>query len=407
MVHQQGDRAVARTQPQPNDGIRFSWHSRLADFDRDAWDALALPLDTPLLEYEWLNLMETSGSIAPPNGWGPCHLGVWQGDRLIGAAPLYLKSHSAGEFVFDHAWADLAGRLGIDYYPKLVGMSPVTPVVGYRFLLDPMIDAQRLTAAMLTGIEAFCRRQNLSGFSFLFADDKWSPALQTYGMQPWRHQRFVWQNENFKTFADYLRRFKTNQRRNIKRERQLVEQQGVKVGVYAGADIPPSWADLMYRFYEATNAKFGPWGCKYLTRHFFSGLFRRHHHRMIIIAAHAADDPDLPVAMSLFLTKGDWLYGRYWGCRRETKALHFELCYYKPIEWCIAHGIHYFDPGAGSAHKVRRGFQSLANTSWHRFCDARLERIMADHIDEINQAEQAHIDELNRHLPFANHTAAN
>jgi predicted N-acyltransferase len=216
----------------------------------------------------------------------------------------------------------------------------------------------------------------------------------------------VWHNENFNSFNDYLGRFNSNQRRNIKRERHLIAQQGIDVRVYTGSDIPLPWADLMYRFYETTNAKFGPWGCKYLNQSFFAGLFERHQDRLVIIAAHAADEPDLPIAMSLFLTKGDWLYGRYWGYRREVKALHFEMCYYKPIEWGIAHGIRHFDPGAGSSHKVRRGFQSRANASWHRFCDARLERIMADHIDQINHAEQAHIDELNRFLPFANHTMA-
>jgi hypothetical protein len=321
---------------------------------------------------------------------------------LVAAAPLYIKGHSAGEFVFDHAWADMATRLGIAYYPKLVGMSPFTPMRGYRFLVAPGEDEAALTDIMLDEIDRFCLRYQLSGCSFHFVDPHWQTLIAHPRFSGWVHQSYTWQNLRFKTFEDYLTCFNANQRRNVKRERRAMEKQGISLQVTFGEQIPHAYIPVMYDYYVRTNEKFGPWGCKYLNPSFFEGLYRHYRHRLVLVSAfNGKQDQGIPVGMSLLVTKGSRLYGRYWGCAEPIKDLHFNTCYYTPIEWAIARGIDSFDPGAGGPHKLRRGFSAVPNHSLHRFVNPRLRTIMRSHIDEINRLEQAQIDTLNQAIPFA------
>jgi predicted N-acyltransferase len=386
---------------QHSESYSFAWIQDISEIDKLAWDSMAAALATPFLEWDWLRLMEKSGSTTAAKGWLPNHLTVWSGRDLVAAAPLYIKGHSAGEFVFDHIWADVAGRLGIAYYPKLVGMSPFTPMVGYRFLIGPEVNESELTAMMLTEIDRFCRRHGVSGCSFLFVDPQWRQAMINQGFLGWLHQSYSWQNHDYRTFDDYLAIFNANQRRNIRRERKAVARQGLAMKIFTGEQIARQLPALMYRYYDRTNDKFGPWGCRYLTPSFFDGLHRHFRHRLVLVAAFAGNDPGAPVGMSMLIRKGQQLYGRYWGCSRPIDALHFNACYYAPIEWAIGQGIQRFDPGAGGAHKIRRGFRAEPNYSLHRFYDPRLHRIMATHIGEINRWEQDHIDALNRELPLA------
>lgn len=376
-----------------------AWLESIEEVPREEWDALAGPLETPILEWEWLRLMEASGSICPRTGWTPRHLTLRSGGRLLAAAPLYVKSHSAGEFVFDYMWADVAGRLGIRYYPKLVGMSPATPAVGYRFLIAPGEDEEALTGRMIGEIERFCRENRLGGASFLFADPLWAQRAARHGFLSWAHQSFAWENEGFATFEDYLAVFNKNQRRNIRRERQAMEEQGITVRPVRGEEAPEEWFALMYRFYDRTNAQYGPWAARYLTREFFLQL-PRYRRRLLFMAASRRGE-ERPLAMSLLLHKGTLLLGRYWGSFERLDSLHFNACYYRPIEWAIDHGVRRFDPGAGSAHKIRRGFRAVANVSLHHFTDLRLQRLMAAHLKEINRLEAEEIQEMNAGLPFA------
>jgi hypothetical protein len=377
------------------------WLKSIAEVDPAKWDVLAKPLDTPFLEWEWLHQMEISKSTAAETGWWPHHLTVWSRDQLIAAAPLYIKQHSAGEFVFDHVWADVADRLNISYYPKLVGMSPFTPMVGYRFLTAIGENEEVLTRYMVNEIEQFCRQYPISGCSFLFVDPQWRRLMINCGFISWLHQSFAWQNAAYQSFDDYLAVFNSNQRHNIKRERRSIAKNGITLKIFEGDQIPPAYFSEIYPFYERTNDKFGPWGCKYLKKSFFKGLADRYRHRMVFVAAFEEANPDSPLGLSLLVRKRDRLFGRYWGCSKEINYLHFNACYYRPIEWAIANGINRFDPGMGGYHKVRRGFTAVGNFSLHRFFDQRLEHIMNAHIEEINRLEQNHIDELNAELPFA------
>jgi len=390
---------VTKTENSPSYSI--AWKSRMSDIDRSAWNALALPLKTPLLEWDWLRLLEDSGSVRAETGWLPLHLTIWSENHLVGAAPLYVKGHSDGEFVFDHAWAHLAQRLGIRYYPKLVGMSPFSPVVGYRFLIDPSADAALVTRLMVNAIDAFCHTNKIVGCSFLFADPDWKAQMESLGFISWQHQSYAWKNRDFRSFEDYLAIFNTNQRRNIRRERRSIERAGICIRPLTGAEIPRRLFPLMYTYYSRTNDRYGPWGCKYLTKAFFEGLYHRFRHRLLLMAAFDGPENELPVGLSFLLTKNDRLYGRYWGCARKINHLHFNACYYSPIEWSIRHGVGLFDPGAGSPHKVRRGFAAVANHSLHRFYDPSLSQILIGHIDEINRHEQQVVDNLNAALPFS------
>jgi len=387
--------------PEASTRYTVAWHDRISAINQADWDTLAQPLKTPLLEWEWLRLLEDSGSLGPRKGWLPFHLSVRRGKQLVAAAPLYIKGHSAGEFVFDHAWANLAERLGIDYYPKMVGMSPFSPVVGYRFLIDPAEDETALTALMIQQIDQFCTRNQIHGCSFLFVDPDWGRQLNNLGFIGWLHQSYAWKNRGFDSFNDYLAVFNTNQRKNIKKERKSLKQFGIQMRALTGDQIPQPLFGLMYAYYSKTNDQYGPWGCKYLTPAFFKGLQHNYRHRLLLMAAFSASQDDRPIGMSFLLTKGDQLYGRYWGSRDFINHLHFNACYYDPIDWAIARRIKRFDPGAGSAHKIRRGFEAVPNHSMHRFYDRRIQQIMQTHIDEINRLEQEQIDTLNARLPFS------
>ena len=379
-----------------------AWIKDIAEVDKIAWNSLAKAMPSPFFEWEWLHQIEASGSTGAQTGWLPFHLTIWKEARLVAAAPLYIKGHSAGEFVFDHIWADVAGRVGIEYYPKLVGMSPFTPMIGYRFLIAADEDEEVLTGLMVKEIKALCSRFRLSGCSFLFVDPQWHQMLSSHGFIGWLHQSYAWQNSRFQSFEDYLAVFNANQRRNIKRERQAIESQGITIKILQGDEIPTAYFPLIYSLYERTNDKFGPWGCKYLTERFFEGLSRDFRHRLVVVAAFNGTQQTRPLGMSMLVTKGDQLFGRYWGASQNIRSLHFNACYYAPIEWAIANGIKQFDPGAGGPHKLRRGFTAIPNYSLHHFTDSRLQNIMQTHIGEINRLEQEQIDALNQRLPFAN-----
>ena len=377
-----------------------TWIDKIADIPPVEWDVLAKPLKTPFFEWTWLHNMEASGSATAKAGWQPCHLTVWRDNHLIAAAPLYVKGHSYGEFVFDHQWADLAYRLGIEYYPKLLGMSPFTPAVGYRFLIADGEDEEALTEVMIAAIDHFCDRHNISGCNFLYVDRDWRELMERHGFSSWMHHSSIWQNQEFNNFDDYLGIFNANQRRNIKRERKALEKYGLEMRMLTGDDINHSLFSAMYNFYSHHCDKFGWWGSKYLTKQFFEQLHHNYRHRVLLAAAYPEGNYQKPVGMSFCITKGDRLYGRYWGCFEEFDCLHFNACYYSPIEWAIANGIQQFDPGAGGGHKKRRGFPATPHHSLHRFYHQRLMQILRNHIAQINDMEQQQIDAINQQLPF-------
>ncbi|MEL6788640.1 MAG: GNAT family N-acetyltransferase, partial [Cyanobacteria bacterium J06607_15] len=274
-----------------------------------------------------------------------------------------------------------------------------TPAVGYRFLVAPGEDEGQITDLMVAAIDNFCDRNRLSGCNFLFVDPDWREMMEARGFSGWLHHGYIWSNRDFSCFDDYLKMFNSNQRKNIKRERKAVAKAGLYTKTYVGQDIPRHLYSEIYRFYSSTCNKFY-WGSKYLTRQFFEQLYPNYSDRVLLVVAYTEQDDQRPVGMSFCLQKGDRLYGRYWGCYEEYNALHFEACYYKPIEWAIANGIKMYDPGAGGRHKKRRGFPATANHSLHRFYNPRMAKVLHNYIDDVNRMSQEEITAINNNLPF-------
>lgn len=385
------------TQPRPN--LTLTWADGMRGVPREAWNALSGCEAFPFLEWDWLALTEESGSACGGTGWLPRHLLAWRGERLVGGVPLYVKGHSAGEFIFDHVWAEVASRLGMAYYPKLVGMAPFTPATGYTFLSAPGEDRDALAERVVRQITHLCWTMGLSGVNCNFVSEELAARLEPLGFSRWEHQGYVWENQGYGSLEDFWSLFRRSQARNVRRERAALRAQGIGVEMRVGSEITPRDMRLMHHLYVRTNAKFGPWGCRFLTREFFEQALDRLGHRLALATARRAGSSD-PLAMALFVHAGDRLWGRYWGCFEEVRRLHFEVCYHTPMEWAIARGIRYFDPGMGGVHKAKRGFVSVPCVSLHRFMDARLDGLLRAHIGEINALERAHIDEMNAQLPF-------
>lgn len=377
--------------------LTLRWCHDIREVAPEQWNRLIREDTSPFFHWEWLWGLESSGCATSKSGWLPCHLLVKQGGTLLAALPLYLKSHSQGEFVFDREWAAVAEQVGVSYYPKLVGMAPFTPANGYRPLIHPDGDPEQLWSVLLAGVDHFCRQEGIAICSFLYADPPWRARLEASGFVPRITHNYQWHNPGYATFEDYLAHFNANQRRNIKRERQSIPQSGLTFHTYTGRAIPAALFPLMYDFYSQTCAQFWNWS-KYLNRKFFQALdplFREH------VVFFAAQREERVVGMSFCIHKGDRLFGRYWGCDEEVKNLHFNACYYEPIAFAIEQGIRNFDPGAGGEHKIRRGFPATPQYSYHRFYAPRLERVIGPYLQRVNPLMLAELDHVNQQeVPF-------
>lgn len=379
--------------------LKIRWCHAIQEVDPVQWQALVTPEISPFLHWDWLYALEKSGSASRSTGWLPCHLVIEQEGSLIAALPLYAKGHSNGEFVFDQEWARVAHQLGESYYPKLVGMAPFTPATGYRPLIHPDVDPGSLWAVMVEAIDRFCRLQDLSVCSLLYVDPVWSDMMANSGFTPRITHNYQWRNHNYQTFDDFLAQFNANQRRNIKRERAAMEKSGIQIKIYEGSQIPADFLKIMYRLYSNTCEQFYNWS-KYLNKDFFLLLdpnFREH----LVFVVGEDTERHSPVGMSFCIRKGDKLFGRYWGCFDEVKFLHFNACYYEPIDWAIQQKIQIFDPGAGGQHKIRRGFPATPLYSYHRFYRPQLKRILIPHLSQVNPLMLAELDHINREdVPF-------
>ena len=376
------------------------WHRSIREIPQQQWDNLLAESVSPFYRWSWLAALENSGSVAPDQGWQPLHLSVWREEQLVAFAPLYLKGHSYGEFVFDQSFARLAGDLGLRYYPKLIGMSPVSPIQGYRFHLHPQEDAQELTAVMLRLIDEFAARNEILSCNFLYVDPTWKPLAEAAGCAAWVNQQSLWSADEKADFSDYLAGFNANQRRNIKRERKAVQKAGLSVTPISGSALTPALLSRMHGFYEQHCSRWGVWGSKYLQASFFDQLIEPALAQHVVLFSAHRGDPFDPVAMSLCVQDAQHLWGRYWGSDEEIDCLHFEVCYYAPIEWALQQGLMSFDPGAGGSHKRRRGFVARPHTSLHRWYDPRMDTLIRSWLPRANGLMQEEIEAINAELPF-------
>ncbi|MFP4048500.1 MAG: GNAT family N-acetyltransferase [Desulfovermiculus sp.] len=373
----------------------FTWHDSILGIKNSEWDTLDRALPTPFLSWEWLRLLETSGSVRPETGWQPRHLAVFRAGRLVAAAPLFIKTHSDGEFVFDRFFAQVAQSMDLAYYPKLVGMSPFTPIGAYQFLVDKDENQNRLIRVVQQEIGRFCQANSLSGCHYHFVDPGWGRELQGLGFHAWTHPGFAWQNKGYEGFEDFLARFRSNRRKSIKKERKSLASQGITCKALTGEDIREEHLAWMYDFYVHTNQRYFPWSCKYLTRDFFLGLEDDLKDHLLLLAAYRRGQTQ-PLGMSMLVYKGEQLFGRYWGGVDGVPFLHFNLCYYEPIQWAIHNRMQRFDPGMGGEHKLYRGFELVPNYSLHRIYVPEMQHVLAVSLHEVNTIQERRIMELNR-----------
>jgi len=371
----------------------------ITDISPGDWNNLVTPDTIPFLQWEWLSALEESGSVSPDTGWHPLHICLWEGERLAAAAPLYLRNSSDGEYIWDYFWAEAAETMGRRWYPKMTGAPATSPVEGYRFLAVPGIDLRAASVTLLDAAETLCRQNRIPSINLLWADPAWAEILPGLGYTPWDHSHYLWENSGFAAFDDYLALFSKNQRKNIRKEYSRHLEQGITIKVIPGEEAEESHYRRMFELFTITNDKFIPWDARWVNEDFFLRLEKTCRSITAFVEARR-DSTGETVAMAFLIRKGDRIWGRFWGAYEEVKDLHFAVCYYAPMDWCIQNHIRYFDPGAGSPHKIRRGFRAMRNRSWHKFFDPHLERLFKDNIAAVNRQEAAHLDALNAELPF-------
>jgi predicted N-acyltransferase len=345
--------------------------------------------DSPFVEHTWLECFEDAGCVGGEDddhavGWQPAHLALYDGKELVAVAPAYLKTNSEGEFVFDWAWADLARRIGLRYYPKLLLASPFSPVTGARVLVSPAWRGKRdeAVAAMAGAARQLSEEMKLSSSHALFLREDEASAWEHAGYSRRASVQYHWYNDGYKTFDDWVATFKSKKRNQLRREAAQPAKDGVRIVTLRPDEITPAIVAAMFRFYLTTVDKF-MWGRRYLNRRFFELVADRFRHRLAWVVAFRGD---VPIAGAFNLEKGDRLYGRYWGATAELPFLHFNVCYYHGIRYCIERGLSVFEPGAGGEHKLARGFRPTMMHSAHYVHNARFRAIIDDFLGREREA---------------------
>ena len=368
---------------------------RLADIAAAEWDACAGD-DNPFLCHAFLEALEASGSATRESGWQPQHLALEdEGGRLVGAVPLYLKSHSYGEYVFDWGWASAYERAGGRYYPKLQCSVPFTPVTGPRLLLRP--DAHPTAAdGLIAAMIELARRHKVSSLHVTFPTEAEWARLGAAGFLQRVGQQFHWQNDGYGSFDDFLAALNSRKRKQIRRERRDAMQGGIEIETLTGGAIEPRHWDAFYRFYRATSDR--KWGDAYLTRSFFALIGARMAERIVLVLA---KKDGRYVGGALNLLGRDTLYGRNWGCIGDFPFLHFEACYYRAIDFAIARGLKRVEAGAQGPHKIQRGYLPSPTYSAHWIRDPGFARAVADFVTRERIALESEMEQLEQEMsPF-------
>ncbi len=381
----------------PND-----YHIRVFDHMGDcpsaAWDTLLAHSERPtmFMRHAYLNALETSRSACADRGWQPHHVTLWQGEQMVAACPLYIKSHSYGEYVFDWAWARAYEQHGLSYYPKAVIAVPFTPVPGSRMLASETSHRFALARA----IEALLVSQGVSSLHVLFGDDSDAQALQQAQWMPRHQTQFHWTHQGWPDFDAFLQALSQDKRKKIRQERARVQSQGVSFTTLEGAAITSDWWDFFYRCYSQTYWEHG--NPPYLQADFFLSHAQARPNDWVMFVAWLDGQP---IASSLLGVDGEpgaqrVAYGRYWGALQRVDRLHFEACYYQPIEWCIQHRVQRFEGGAQGEHKMARALMPVSTTSWHWVADPRFRRAIHDHVNREGEAVKAYEAGLAERSPF-------
>ncbi len=352
--------------------------------------------DYPFLRHEFLYGLETTACTTAETGWQPCHLLLRQGGALAAVMPLYLKSHSYGEYVFDWSWADAWRQSGLAYYPKLVTAIPFTPATGPRLCSAQGVDAEQCLRAAVAAIQTLATQRHISSWHLLFPEEAVSTTLLEAGLHRRAATQFHWFNDGYGSFEDFLTTFNSRKRKALNKERRRVTEQGLVLKTLTGADIGKQAWEQFYHFYQLTYAKRSGHG-GYLSRDFFVHTAAGMGDQVVMTLAYLDTKA---VAGALYFRSSDTLYGRYWGCAREFDFLHFEACYYQGIEYCIEHKLARFDPGAQGEHKIQRGFRPITTWSNHWIADPRLAAAVGDFTRREAQQNENYRQAATQMLPF-------
>lgn len=367
--------------------------NRLDQVEAAAWDRLAASGAglQPFVSHRYLSLLEETGCVGPGTGWQPCHLTLWRGERLSAALPLYLKSHSYGEYVFDWAWAEAYGRQGLDYYPKLLAAVPFTPVSGPRLLAEDAAARHALVRAAL----GFAAQQAVSSLHCLFPLEAELEAWRQAGLMLRSGVQFHWHNPGYRDFEDFLARLDHGHRKKIRQERRKVAAAGIGFRRLSGSALEAADLAFFHRCYLATYRAHR--SSPYLNLAFFQGLAEHLPDRLVLVLA---ERDGRPIAAALNLQDGERLYGRYWGTLEFHAGLHFETCYYQAIEHAIAAGLKVFEGGAQGEHKLARGLSATPTWSAHWLAHPEFARAVEAYLAREAADVAGYVDELNERGPF-------
>lgn len=365
----------------------------MRDIDSAQWNELSG--GHPFLRHEFLAALEETGCATAGTGWTPQHLLLTDESGLLAAAPLYLKDHSWGEFVFDFGWARAFEQQGLRYFPKLLCAVPFTPATGPRLLGRHGLPTATVHAALLEAMLEHARAHRLSSVHALFLDEAAREACVAAGWLLRRDCHFQWHNRGYGQFDDFLAAFSAEKRKKARRERRRVQEQGIEFRTLDGTQITDQQLDYVYAFHAMTFMRHGH--TPYLNRAFFERVARTLGSSMMVKMAYREERP---VAAAVFFRSGDTLYGRYWGAEAEYHSLHFETCYYQGIDYCIEQGLQRFEPGTQGEHKLARGFEPAITWSAHWIENASMRRAIAAWLQREGESVQAYASEADAHAPF-------
>lgn len=373
--------------------------SDIGQVSAEAWDACANPAaapgspadaENPFVSHAFLSALEISRSATARTGWQPQHLLLETADdRIVATAPCYLKSHSRGEYVFDHGWAEAYERAGGSYYPKLQVSVPFTPATGRRLLVGPGVDEDTARLALAQGLKELTRRRDASSAHVTFMPEAEWRLLGQHGFLQRTDQQFHWENHGYGSFEDFLAALSARKRKTIRRERRDALVDGVTIEWLTGRDLTEAAWDAFFAFYMQTGSR--KWGRPYLTREFYSLVGRSMPDKILLVMAKRAGRW---IAGAINFIGSDILFGRHWGAIEHHPFLHFEVCYYQAIDFAIAHRLDRVEAGAQGEHKLARGYMPTTTYSAHYIADQHLRRAIADYLER----ERAYVEAAGREL---------
>jgi predicted N-acyltransferase len=375
--------------------VKVKVNNSIADIGRDAWNSLAGD-KYPFLRYEFLHAAEATLCVAPERGWSPRHLSIESDGRLRAAMPLYEKSHSWGEFVFDWAWANAYEQAGLQYYPKLVSAIPFTPAPSSRLLLLDS-DDHEAAAGLLQAAVALATETECSSLHFLFPTDADLQHLEKAGLMIRKDCQFHWHNKAYSSFDDFLQSFTAVKRKKARRDRRRVVENGIRFRRIKGADMDAEAWSVVYRLISRTFMIRG--SMPYFNESFFRSISTEMPDSVLVILA---EFEAAPIAAAVFFEGKDTLYGRYWGSDGHFDSLHFETCYYQGIDYCIETGKQIFEPGTQGEHKISRGFSPVSTWSAHWLAHPEFSNAIERYLDEEGKHVDRYIDSIDAHTPYKN-----